>query len=62
MDLMQAISTIPGIGPLLPWAAAIMALASALAPLIPPEWPIYRIVNILAANVGHARNFSDPRA
>jgi hypothetical protein len=34
----------------------------ALAPMIPPEWPIYRIVNALAMNVGQARNFTDPKA
>ncbi len=62
MDLMQAISTIPGIGPLLPSVAAVMALASALAPFIPPEWPIYRIVNALAVNVRNARNVTDPKA
>ena len=62
MDLMQALATIPGIGPILPWIAAAIALASALAPFIPPEWPIYRLVNVLAVNVGQARNFSDPKA
>jgi hypothetical protein len=59
---MQAISTIPGIGPLLPWIMAAISIASALAPFIPPSWPIYRVVNALAVNVGQARNFSDPKA
>lgn len=61
MDLMHAIASIPGIGPFLPWIMAVMSIATALAPFVPPDWPIYRIVNVLAANVGQARNFSDPK-
>ncbi len=62
MDLMQAISSIPGICPLLPWIMAAISIASALAPFIPPEWPIYRLVNALAVNVRNARNATDPKA
>ena len=62
MDLITAITAIPGIGPYLPWVMLAVTLASLLAPAIPPEWgPLYRIVNILAANVGKARNATDPK-
>lgn len=62
MDLMESLAAIPGIGKVMPYIIAAIALASLLAPAIPPEWgPVYRIINILAANVGKARNATDPK-
>lgn len=62
MELIAAIQAIPGIGPYLPWVMLVMVIASLLAPVIPPEWGVaYRIINILAANVGKARNATDPK-
>lgn len=62
MEVMAAISGVPGIGPYLPYIAAAVALCSALAPLIPPSagW-LYRAVNFIALNLGHARNATDPK-
>lgn len=63
MDLMTAITAIPGVGPYLPWVMLAITIASLLAPVVPPEWgAFYRIVNILASNVGQARNVTDPKA
>jgi hypothetical protein len=62
MDLLAAIQAIPGVGPYLPWVMLIVTLASILAPIVPPSWgPVYRIINIIAANVGQARNATDPK-
>ncbi len=62
MDLIAAINAIPGIGPYLPWVMLGVTVASLLAPVVPPEWgAVYRIVNILASNVGNARNATDPK-
>ena len=63
MDLIAAITAIPGVGPYLPWVMLAVTVASLLAPVVPPEWgTLYRIVKILASNVGQARNVSDPKA
>jgi hypothetical protein len=70
MDLMNAIAGIPGIGPLMPYIVALVAVASALAPLLPPPaadanavWVgVYRAVNFVALNMGHAKNGTDPKA
>lgn len=62
MDLIAAINAIPSIGPYLPWVMLAITLASLLAPVIGPEWGVlYRIVNIVASNVGKARNATDPK-
>ena len=68
MDLMTAIDAIPGIGPFLPWIAGIVAVASALAPLLPAPKDnaravyanVYRAVNFVALNMGHAKNATTP--
>lgn len=63
MDLLSAITALPGIGPFLPWVMLGVTVASLLAPLVPPEWGFaYRIINVIAANIGQARNASDPKA
>jgi hypothetical protein len=68
MDLMTAIDAIPGIGPFLPWIAGIVAVASALAPLLPAPAgggayaTVYRVVNFVALNLGHAKNATAPVA
>lgn len=62
MDLMQAISAIPGIGPFLPWIIALMWVCAGLATVVSPTNPLYRIINILGSNVGKARNATDPKA
>lgn len=62
MELMEAIATAPGIGPYLPYIALLVALCSALAPMVPPSagW-LYLVVNFVALNMGHARNAGDVR-
>lgn len=69
MDLIQAIASIPGIGPYLPWIGVVVAAAATIAPFLPPPapvsgWPysaIYRAVQWCALNVGHAKNATDPK-
>ena len=64
MDVFTALSAIPGIGPFLPYAAFLVAIAAPLATQLPAPHPaagwvyvvVYRIVNVLALNVGHAKN------
>lgn len=68
MDVMDAIARIPGIGPFLPYVAALVAVAAAVAPFLPPPklpasgfYPvIYGLVNWLALNLGHAKNATSP--
>lgn len=68
MDLMQMLAAIPGAGWLLPYLAAAVAIAAALATVLPPPavpargWysAVYHMVNWLALNVGRARNAADP--
>lgn len=66
MELWDAIYNIPGIGPMLPYLAALVTLASAMAPLLPPPkeqgwyaWS-YHVVNFVAMNLGHAKNATAP--
>jgi len=64
VDVFTALSAIPGIGPFLPYAAFLVAVAAPLATQLPPPQPaagwvyvaLYRIVNVFALNVGHAKN------
>lgn len=64
MDIFTALSAIPGVGPFLPYAAFLIAVASPLATQLPAPQPaagwvyvaVYRIVNLFAWNVGHAKN------
>lgn len=64
MDLMTAITSIPAIGPFLPYVTAAVAVAAAVAPFLPPpKGPgvystVYGIVNAVALNLGHAKNAS----
>jgi hypothetical protein len=66
MDLITAVSTIPGIGPAMPYIASAVVLAAVIAPALPPPAApgiyaaVYRLINLLAVNVGHARNAGDP--
>lgn len=61
MDLMQFLAGIPGIGPVLPWVAMVVTIASGLATVWRPEWPGYGALNMLATNIGQARNATDPK-
>lgn len=64
MDLMQIVSSVPGIGPFLPYVAFVVALAAFLARFMPPPAAgastgyaaAYWLVNRLAQNDGHAAN------
>jgi hypothetical protein len=69
MDLMTAITGIPGIGPALPYILAVVAICSALAPFLPAPKTgagayaaLYGVVNFVALNLGHAKNASAPAA
>jgi hypothetical protein len=62
VELIQTIQAVPGLGPYLPYIMAAITVASLLAPVVPPEWPVlYRLINIIASNVGNARNVTDPK-
>lgn len=70
MDLMTAISGIPGVGPFLPYLTALVAVMAAVAPFVPPPGAdagvvyvtVYRVVNAVALNFGHAKNATDPKS
>ena len=67
MDLMTAFMAVPGVGPYLPYITLAMALCAAVATVLPPPGPdanplwvaAYRLVNMVGANVGHAKNAAD---
>ena len=52
MDAMQTLGIVAG---------AAIAFASALATVWRPEWPGYRILNMIAQNYGQARNAVDSK-
>jgi hypothetical protein len=64
MDVFTALSAIPGIGPFLPYAAVLVAVAAPLATVLPAPQPaagwvyvtFHRIVTVLAWNFGRAKN------
>jgi hypothetical protein len=68
MDLVTLVTSIPGVGPYLPYVIAFGTICSAIATLLPPPLAggspiyatIYRLVNWMALNIGHARNASAP--
>lgn len=68
MDLWSFIASIPGIGPYLPYIAAFGLICAAVATILPPPKNtsggayalVYRAVNYIGLNIGHARNATDP--
>lgn len=68
VDVMTAISQIPGIGPWLPYIILAIVVCTVLAACLPPPTPtssqlyqaLYRLVQWVAFNIGHATNASDP--
>jgi hypothetical protein len=64
MDIFTALSAIPVFGPYLPYFALLFSVAAPLATVIPAPPPAagwvhvvaYRVVTVLAWNVGHAKN------
>lgn len=66
---MTAISQIPGIGPFLPYIALVITIGAAVATILPAPvstsgvWyqMLYRGVQWLALNAGHAKNAEDPQ-
>ncbi len=68
MDLMQAISALPGIGPYLPYLVVVVAVAALVATQMPPPRPtgsefyamFYNIMQWIAMNWGHAKNAPAP--
>lgn len=66
MDLMTAIAAIPGIGPALPYIMALGLICAAASTVMPPPtgsgWYVglYKIVNFIGMNFGHARNATAP--
>lgn len=67
IDLAAILAAFPALAPYVP---VIIAVAAILASLLPAPAAatggayalLYRLVNLLGANVGHARNASDPAA
>lgn len=70
MDIMDQLTAIPAIGPYLPYIMLMGVVASIVATALPAPGPasgaayagIYRAVNWLALNIGHARNAGDVEA
>lgn len=68
MDLWTTLAAIPGIGPVLPYLAAAIAVCAALATALPapsataPRWyrGLHTAINWVALNLGHARNAAVP--
>ena len=61
MNLINALASIPGIGPLLPYLVVAMVISSGLATVWRPHWPGYALINFLATNFGQATNATDPK-
>lgn len=67
MEVWNAIASIPGIGPYLPYVAAFGMCCAAIATCLPPPSAtdgtpykaIYRLVQWAGLNIGHARNKGD---
>ena len=65
---MNAIESIPGIGPYLPYLTAAVTIASVIATLLPPPTPasgqayafLYGLVHWVAINKGNAKAASAP--
>lgn len=70
MDLMTVITAIPGVGPALPYIAALVVLCAAVAPFLKAPAAgstgfyatLYTAVNFVALNFGHAKNATAPGA
>jgi hypothetical protein len=69
MDLWTALAAIPGVGPYLPYIAAVGLVCAALSTALPPPSGksnayaiFYRAVNFLGLNFGHAKNAGAPAA
>ena len=67
MDLWNLIASIPGVGPYLPYVAALGVCCAAIATVLPPPKSttgayalVYKAVNYIGLNLGHARNATDP--
>ena len=64
MDFLALLAAVPGVGPYLPYVPLVVAAASVIATVLPAPaagatgaYPIiYGLTNLLAANVGRARN------
>ena len=68
MDLMQALAAVPGVGPILPYLVASVALSAFVARFLPPPTEkgayavLYAVVNAMAQNGGQAANARAPGA
>lgn len=70
MDLVAALQGVPGVGPVLPYLTVLMAICALVAAALPAPTPqapvlwivVYRVVNLLAVNVGRAANHDDAKA
>jgi hypothetical protein len=67
-ELYLALVALPGIGPYVPYISLSVLLCSAAATQLPVPSPaawrlyraLYRITNLVALNLGHARNAGAP--
>lgn len=69
MDVMSALTAIPGIGPYLPYLLLAVAIATFLCPVLPAPtdktgfyFAVYQVINSVACNFGHAKNLSAPES
>lgn len=67
MDWWSLVASIPGVGPYLPYLAALGICCAAIATVMPPPKSttgvyaaVYKTVNFLGLNFGHARNATAP--
>lgn len=67
-ELYMALVALPFVGPYVPYVTFTVLACSALATQLPPPSPVawrlyqglYRTVNLIALNFGHARNAGAP--
>ena len=70
MDVIAALQGVPALGPCLPWLILAAAICAAVATILPAPAPtapvwwviVYRAINLVALNVGRARNADDAAA
>lgn len=69
MDLVSLITSIPGIGPFIPYIVAFGGVCAVIATVLPPPAAgaktayvvLYQAVNWCALNIGHAKNATAPK-
>jgi hypothetical protein len=68
MDLVSLVTSIPGVGPVVPYLVAFGGVCAVVATVLPPPAAptgayaaLYKAVNWAALNIGHAKNAGAPK-